>query len=56
MVHWCIVQVTNAMQLHKGDQMPQLGPCTPNDPFLSWSFTYAVDFSMVPQYVQPNPL
>ena len=51
MVHWCIVQVTNAMPQHHGEQMPQLGSCNPSDGFQAWSFTYAVNFTLVPEYM-----
>lgn len=46
--YWCIVQVTNAMEEHKGAQMPQLGGCKKDDPFQLWAFTYAFDFTRVP--------
>lgn len=48
---WCIVQVTNAVDAHKGEQMPQLGQCDLKEGFQLWIFTYPVDFSMVPEYM-----
>ena len=48
---WCIVQVTNALKKHKGEQMPQLGQCNINDGFQLWSFTYPVDFTLVNEYM-----
>ncbi|ESO08964.1 hypothetical protein HELRODRAFT_156550 [Helobdella robusta] len=50
-VYWCIVQVTNAMPQHRSEQMPQLGTCDSSDSFQIWSFTYAVDFTLVPEYM-----
>jgi len=46
--HWCIIQVTNANEAHRGEQMPQLGACNMEDRFQQWGFTYGLDFSLVP--------
>lgn len=46
--HWCVTQVTNVLEQHKGAQMPQLGSCGNNE-FQEWSFTYGFDFSLVPK-------
>lgn len=46
--HWCITQVTNVLEQHKGVQMPQLGSCGNNE-FQEWSFTYGFNFSLVPK-------
>jgi len=56
LVYWCVNQVTNAMPIHRQDQMPQLGMCNINDPFQTWGFTYAVDFNKALDYVKPNKL
>lgn len=49
-VTFCITQVTNALEEHRGEQMPQLADCTPND-FSSWSFTYKFDWQQVPRHL-----
>lgn len=50
-VHWCISQVTNVMPTHYNEQMPQLQACSDNDPFQIWGFTYALNFTLVPEYL-----
>ncbi len=43
-VYWCIMQVTNVMDAHKGEQMPQIATCDDNNQFQIWSFTYKFFF------------
>ena len=45
------VQVTNVMPAHYNEQMPQLQACDDNDAFQIWGFTYALNFTMVPEYL-----
>jgi len=51
LVYWCISQVTNAMPSHYNEQMPQLANCQSDDPFQIWGFTYALNFTLVPEYL-----
>ncbi|KAK2145857.1 hypothetical protein LSH36_651g01012 [Paralvinella palmiformis] len=47
--HFCITQVTNIMDKHKGEQMPQIGgDCQDNNDFQTWSWTYGLDWTQVP--------
>ena len=46
---FCIVQVTNVLNIHKGEQMPQLSSCETNN-FMYWSFTYKFDWQQVPKH------
>lgn len=48
---WCIEQVSNALPRYKGHQMPQLSDCGPANNFKVWRFTYAFDFSRVPEEI-----
>jgi len=51
LVHWCISQVTNVMPAHYNEQMPQLATCNDNESFQIWGFTYALNFTLVPEYL-----
>ena len=51
LVHWCIAQVTNVMPSHYNEQMPQLSTCNSDDQFQIWGFTYALNFTLVPEYL-----
>jgi len=51
LIYWCISQVTNVMPAHYNEQMPQLAACNTDDNFQIWGFTYALNFTMVPEYL-----
>ena len=41
---WCVSQVSNVLEVHKGEQMPQLTSCKKDDGFQVWTWTYKFDF------------
>ena len=42
---WCVMQVTSAVNVHRGRQMPQTGPCDDTDTFQFWAFSYRFDYT-----------
>jgi polypeptide N-acetylgalactosaminyltransferase len=47
---FCVTQVTNVLDAHKGEQMPQIGgECNDDNEFQVYSWTYGLDWSQVPQ-------
>ena len=51
LVHWCISQATSNLPAHYNEQMPQLADCNHNDQFQTWAFSYALNFTLVPEYL-----
>ena len=48
---WCIMQVTSRVNPYKGEQMPEVTPCSDDRThrqFQVWEFSYKFDFNQVP--------
>ena len=43
---WCITQITNILDFHYKEQMPQAIDCKENDKFQYWGFTYRLDYNV----------
>ena len=48
---YCIMQVTNVLEVHNKEQMPELAPCNKENPFQNWAFSFKFSWDKVPEHV-----